>query len=87
MMLSTRMVRVQNKLEKAAACLEYFTTRQWAFADENVQALCTSLSPEDRRFVIHHHQLETIVPGLERKRMGIRNLVSSFHSHYTIPTA
>lgn len=56
-MLSTRMVRVQNKLEKAAACLEYFTTRQWAFADENVQALCTSLSPEDRRFVIHHHQL------------------------------
>ncbi|CAB3233823.1 unnamed protein product [Arctia plantaginis] len=43
------MVRVQNKLEKAAACLEYFTTRQWAFADDNVQALCTSLSPEDRR--------------------------------------
>ncbi|XP_063372365.1 putative fatty acyl-CoA reductase CG5065 [Cydia splendana] len=43
------MMRVQNKLEKAAACLEYFTTRQWAFADDNVQALCTALSPEDRR--------------------------------------
>ncbi|XP_075988618.1 putative fatty acyl-CoA reductase CG5065 [Anticarsia gemmatalis] len=43
------MVRVQNKLEKAAACLEYFTTRQWAFADDNVQALCASLSPDDRR--------------------------------------
>ncbi|XP_032525647.2 putative fatty acyl-CoA reductase CG5065 [Danaus plexippus] len=42
------MVRVQNKLEKASACLEYFTTRQWAFADNNVQALCRSLSPEDR---------------------------------------
>lgn len=43
------MVRVQNKLEKAAACLEYFTTRQWSFADDNVQALCASLSAEDRR--------------------------------------
>ncbi|CAG9135139.1 hypothetical protein JYU34_021813 [Plutella xylostella] len=42
------MVRVQNKLEKAAACLEYFTTRQWAFADDNVQALCAALSHEDR---------------------------------------
>lgn len=43
------MIRVQNKLEKAAGCLEYFTTRQWAFSDDNVQALCTALSPEDRR--------------------------------------
>ncbi|KAI8433367.1 hypothetical protein MSG28_015408 [Choristoneura fumiferana] len=43
------MMRVQNKLEKAAACLEYFTTRQWAFADDNVQALCAALSPEDTR--------------------------------------
>lgn len=42
-------MRVQNKLEKAAACLEYFTTRQWAFADGNVQALCGALSPDDRR--------------------------------------
>ncbi|KAH9645351.1 hypothetical protein HF086_011115 [Spodoptera exigua] len=49
-----RMVRVQNKLEKAAACLEYFTTRQWAFADDNVQALCASLSPDDRRLHIVH---------------------------------
>lgn len=42
-------MRVQNKLEKASACLEYFTTRQWAFADDNVQELCTYLSPEDRQ--------------------------------------
>ncbi|CAH2056235.1 unnamed protein product, partial [Iphiclides podalirius] len=42
------MVRVQNKLEKASACLEYFTTRQWAFSDGNVQALCRLLSAEDR---------------------------------------
>lgn len=43
-----RMMRVQNKLEKASACLEYFTTRQWAFADDNVKALCSALSPEDQ---------------------------------------
>ncbi|CAG4967793.1 unnamed protein product [Colias eurytheme] len=42
------MIRVQNKLEKASACLEYFTTRQWAFADGNVRELCASLAPRDR---------------------------------------
>lgn len=43
------MTRMQNKLDKAAACLEYFTTRQWSFADDNVQALCYALSTEDRQ--------------------------------------
>ncbi|VVD02621.1 unnamed protein product [Leptidea sinapis] len=42
------MMRVQNKLENASACLEYFTTRQWAFSDDNVKALCAALSPQDR---------------------------------------
>ncbi|CAF4957111.1 unnamed protein product [Pieris macdunnoughi] len=42
------MMRVQSKLEKASSCLEYFTTRQWAFSDDNVKALCTYLSPQDR---------------------------------------
>ncbi|XP_041970545.1 putative fatty acyl-CoA reductase CG5065 [Aricia agestis] len=42
------MIKVHNKLEKASACLTYFTTRQWSFADNNVQALCAALSPEDR---------------------------------------
>ncbi|KAL4711359.1 hypothetical protein ACJJTC_019200 [Scirpophaga incertulas] len=42
------MVRVQNKLSAAASCLEYFTTREWQFADERVAALAAALSAEDR---------------------------------------
>ncbi|XP_054279602.1 putative fatty acyl-CoA reductase CG5065 [Macrosteles quadrilineatus] len=42
------MVRIQNKLDKAAKCLEYFSTRQWRFLDDNVRMLNQSLSLEDR---------------------------------------
>uniref|UniRef100_A0A8D8Q326 Fatty acyl-CoA reductase n=1 Tax=Cacopsylla melanoneura TaxID=428564 RepID=A0A8D8Q326_9HEMI len=43
------MVRIQNKLDKAAKCLEYFSTQEWRFLDENVRELNASLSVEDRR--------------------------------------
>ncbi|RZF42062.1 hypothetical protein LSTR_LSTR006655 [Laodelphax striatellus] len=43
------MVRMQSKLDKAAKCLEYFSTRQWRFLDNNVQALNVSLSIADRK--------------------------------------
>lgn len=42
------MARIQNKLDKAAKCLEYFSTRQWRFLDDNVRMLNQSLSVEDR---------------------------------------
>lgn len=42
------MARIQNKLEKAANCLEYFSTRQWRFLDDNVRMLNQSLSLDDR---------------------------------------
>lgn len=43
-----RMVKIQNKLEKAVGCLEYFTTNQWRFSDDNVQELLTHMSVSDR---------------------------------------
>lgn len=43
-----RMVKIQNKLEKAVGCLEYFTTHQWRFTDDNVRELLTHMSVSDR---------------------------------------
>ncbi|XP_076754544.1 fatty acyl-CoA reductase 1 [Xylocopa sonorina] len=43
------MVGIQAKLRKAATCLEYFSTQQWNFRDDNVRQLAEQLSPEDRQ--------------------------------------
>lgn len=43
------MVRTQEKLKKAAECLEYFSTHQWHFSNTNVVALQDRLSTEDRK--------------------------------------
>ncbi|CAH2001249.1 unnamed protein product [Acanthoscelides obtectus] len=42
------MVKIQNKLTKAASCLEYFTTQQWQFNDENVRNLVSTLNEVDK---------------------------------------
>lgn len=42
------MLRIQDKLNKAANCLEYFTTQQWTFVDENVRDLVKTLSESDK---------------------------------------
>lgn len=43
------MMRIQDKLSKAAVCLEYFATNEWKFDDENVQYLNTVLCESDRK--------------------------------------
>lgn len=43
------MLRIQDKLVKAATCLEYFTTQEWNFNDENVQNLVSTLNEFDRK--------------------------------------
>lgn len=43
------MLKVQDKLAKAAKCLEYFTTHEWLFDDTNVRMLSASLNDQDRR--------------------------------------
>lgn len=43
------MVKVQQKLSKAVECLEYFTTHQWSFTDDNVRHLLTQMSASDRQ--------------------------------------
>lgn len=43
-----RMIKIQDKLSKAVGCLEYFTTHQWHFTDDNVRELLTHMSVTDR---------------------------------------
>ncbi|XP_018318430.1 putative fatty acyl-CoA reductase CG5065 [Agrilus planipennis] len=42
------MLKVQDKLTKAAACLEFFTLHEWNFDDRNVKALSATLNEKDR---------------------------------------
>ncbi|XP_057671020.1 putative fatty acyl-CoA reductase CG5065 [Diorhabda carinulata] len=42
------LMRIQEKIEKAATCLEYFTTKEWKFDDENVRQLAMTLNDSDR---------------------------------------
>jgi alcohol-forming fatty acyl-CoA reductase len=43
------MMRVQTKLSRAVACLEFFTTHEWRFSNNNVVRLAGQLSPVDQK--------------------------------------
>lgn len=43
------MLRIQDKLSKAATCLEYFTMNEWTFDDGNVRTLAMTLSEADKK--------------------------------------
>lgn len=73
------MVRVQKKLDKAAKCLEYFSTQQWRFTDENVRHLNGLLSLEDRR-TFHFDVREIHWPTyIESYVLGIRHFIFKEH--------
>ncbi|XP_011645020.1 putative fatty acyl-CoA reductase CG5065 [Pogonomyrmex barbatus] len=80
------MVRVQSKLSKAAKCLEYFSTKQWNFRDDNVRRLGEQLSPEDREtFMFDVKQIDW--PSyLEHYILGIRQFILK-ESPDTLPAA
>lgn len=42
------MVRVQNKLSKATKILEFFTTKEFIFSNDNMISVWRSLSSEDK---------------------------------------
>ncbi|XP_012057002.1 PREDICTED: putative fatty acyl-CoA reductase CG5065 [Atta cephalotes] len=80
------MVRVQTKLSKAAKCLEYFSTKQWNFRDDNVRRLGEQLSPEDRETFMFDVR-EIYWPSyLEHYILGIRQFILK-ESPDTLPAA
>lgn len=69
------MVRIQSKLLKAAKCLEYFTTQQWRFNDDNVKHLNSVLSAEDRRTFLFDVREIHWPSYLESYALGIRHFI------------
>lgn len=75
----SRMVNIQGKLEKAAKCLEYFSTQQWRFLDDNVRALNMSLSVDDRReFCFDVNEIDW-ASYIESYVLGIRQFIFKQH--------
>lgn len=73
------MARIQEKLDKAAKCLEYFSTRQWRFIDDNVRLLNRSLSAEDRaEFAFDVSQIQWS-KYIEDYVLGIRHFIFKEH--------
>ncbi|KAG7214161.1 hypothetical protein KM043_001510 [Ampulex compressa] len=80
------MVRVQAKLDKAAKCLEYFSTKQWNFKDDNVRRLGEQLSFEDRQnFMFDVREIDWS-SYLENYILGIRHFILK-ESPDTLPAA
>lgn len=42
------MMRVQNKILRAVTSLQFFTTHEWRFLNDNMMDLITKMHPEDR---------------------------------------
>ncbi|XP_047097189.1 putative fatty acyl-CoA reductase CG5065 [Schistocerca piceifrons] len=69
------MVRTQEKLDKAACCLEYFSTQQWQFKDDNVRQLFSVLSAEDRKIFPFDVQQIDWSSYVESYVLGIRHFI------------
>lgn len=51
-------VRIQDKLRKAVASLDYFTSHSWTFSSDNLFMLYNKMTPEDRKlFPINPKQI------------------------------
>lgn len=74
------LVKIQGKLSKAAACLEYFTMQEWEFDDANVSALSLSLSEADRAEFCFDVAKINWENYLENYILGIRRWVRFFRS-------
>ncbi|XP_033326344.1 putative fatty acyl-CoA reductase CG5065 [Megalopta genalis] len=80
------MVGIQTKLHKATQCLEYFSTQQWNFRDDNVRRLGEQLSPEDRQIFMFDVRQIDWPSYLEHYILGIRHFILK-ESPDTLPAA
>lgn len=84
--VSSKLVPIQKKLAKASKAVEYFTTHEWLFKNENFVNLSNLLSQEDnKKFSVDisnicwSSYLETYVLGIRKHIFG--------ESDCTIPKA
>lgn len=67
------MIKVQDKLAKSVQCLEYFTTHQWTFHNENVRELLNVMKERDKdnfqfdvRSIVWEDYIEKYVLGFRQ---------------------
>lgn len=67
------MIKVQDKLAKSVQCLEYFTTHQWTFHNENVSQLLDLMKTRDKenfqfdvRSIVWEDYIEKYVLGFRQ---------------------
>ncbi|XP_050292855.1 putative fatty acyl-CoA reductase CG5065 [Anthonomus grandis grandis] len=80
------LLKVQEKLTKAADCLEYFTMQEWEFDDENVRALSFTLNEQDKKDFCFDVAKINWENYLENYVLGIRRFIFKEDSS-SIPTA
>ncbi|KAL5289055.1 hypothetical protein ACFFRR_009324 [Megaselia abdita] len=69
------MVSIQKKIGKSVGCLEYFSTHQWRFQDDNVRALLNTLSPRDRENFVFDVKLIEWDKYIENYVLGFREFL------------
>lgn len=82
----TMMVGIQMRLHKAAKCLEYFSTQEWNFRDDNVRELWEQLSPVDRQTFMFDVREIDWPSYLEHYILGIRHFILK-ENPKTLPAA
>ncbi|BES94894.1 acyl-CoA reductase [Nesidiocoris tenuis] len=80
------MIKVQQKLDKAATCLTYFSTREWKFLDDNSLKLYSNLSLTDRQIFPFDVRLINWPAYIEDYVLGIRQFMFK-ESPSSIPKA
>lgn len=81
-----KLVPIQRRLSKASKAVEYFTTREWHFRNDNFVRLNKVLSPQDRkRFCFDVRTIEWS-SYLENYVLGIRKHIFG-EQDCTIPKA
>lgn len=69
------LIRLQNRLWKSVACLEFFTTHEWTFEDGNVRSLYAKMSPSDQEaFNFDVRQIDWPI-YLENYCLGVKKFV------------
>ncbi|KAL4225214.1 Fatty acyl-CoA reductase 2 [Mactra antiquata] len=68
-------VRIQDKLRKAVGSLEYFTSKDWVFSNDNMFMLEECLSPEDRKTFVFNPKTIDWPTYMETYCLGTKRFV------------
>lgn len=85
-MIYRKLVPIHKKLKKASKAVEYFTTNEWHFKNDNFVRLNNMLSPQDKKTFGFDVRAIDWSSYLENYVLGIRKHIFG-ESDCTIPKA